>query len=467
MFALKLNYTGALKRWIPLFAVCLGSYLGSAGTSVVLGWDPSPDSAVIGYRLYIGNEPDVYSRIIDLGPATQAVASDLAWETLYYFAVTAYDAGMRESEFSGSIAYQTPAAPVQTIAPPVIHEQPAGQLVAKGKQIILSARWTGDAPLISQWYRGDLPLSNGPHFAGVNSPALSIMDADDSCAGIYSVVLSNPSGATRSLPAYVHVLCEPRIENVVSVGNGSSRISIANEDGSPLKSDQVFRLKVIASTNPAPTTAWTPLTNALVLTNGQVKVEDTHHLNYSQRYYRTLLTGSSTGPLRVESPERLADGSIRIGISRADGLRSITPAESKLIAVQASANPTTIAGWEGLRQPMQWGTSRLTMDDPEAASFTRRFYRAVIRMDDSPKLRLNPPTLTPQGSLELAISRADGMPMGNSDVFNYEVFVRTNFSASSQWTLLTHPMSYANGVLTIEDPGAASTPLRAYRVFAK
>ena len=260
---------------------------------------------------------------------------------------------------------------------------------------------------------------------------------------------------------------EARIENVVSVGNGSARITIANENGSPLHADQVYRLKVLASTNPAPQTAWIPLTNALVLTNGAVKVEDPEYLNYSQRYYRTLLTGSSTGPLRVNTPEQLADGTIRIGISRADDLRSITPSECELIAVQATVDPFDVASWKGLRQPIRWETSRLTMDDGDAVNFTKRFYRAVIRKDDAPRLRLNPPTLKAKGSLELAISRVDGMPMGNSDVFNYEVFVKTNFSASAEWTLLTHPMTYANGFLTIEDTGAASTPLRAYKVFAK
>jgi hypothetical protein len=459
--------TGPIRQYLSLLGLCLLSHLASASTSVVLGWDPSPDASVIGYRLYIGTEPGVYSRTIELGPATQAVASDLAWETLYYFAVTAYDEQLRESDFSGSIAYQTPAAPVQTIAPPAIQEQPQGQWVAKGQEASVRARWTGDQPLICQWYRGDLPLSDGPHFSGVNSPTLRIANADESSAGIYSIVLSNPSGATRSAPAYVHVLCEPRIENVVSVGNGSARITIANVDGSPLNADQVYRLKVLASTNPAPQTSWIHLTNALVLTNGEVKVEDTQYLNYSQRYYRTLLAGSSTGPLRVNTPEHLADGTIRIGISRADGLRSITPSESGLIAVQASTDPSDAASWRGLRQGIRWETSRLTMDDADAVNFTKRFYRAVIRKDDAPKLRMHPPRLTGKGSLELAISRVDGMPMGNGDVFNYEVFVKTNFSANSEWTLLTHPMTYANGFLTIEDADASSTPLRAYRVFAK
>ena len=227
-----------------LLGICLTSQLASASLSIVLGWDPSPDTEIAGYRLHIGNQLGVYTRTIDVGPATQAVASELEWDTLYYFAVSAYDASSLESDLSDPIAYRTPQAPIVTIDPPIIHEQPIDQLVAKGSNTTLVAKWTGSSPLICQWYRAELPLSDGEQYQGVNSESLTILHADGGSEGLYYLVLSNPAGAVKSTQVYVHVLTQPRIESVVALGNGASRITIVNQDGSPLAPEQVFRVTV-------------------------------------------------------------------------------------------------------------------------------------------------------------------------------------------------------------------------------
>ena len=75
---------------------------------VTLAWDPSPDSTVVGYRLYHGGTTTLYTNMVDIGKATGATISNLVQGATYYFAVTAYDASGLESAFSGEVSYTVP-----------------------------------------------------------------------------------------------------------------------------------------------------------------------------------------------------------------------------------------------------------------------------------------------------------------------------------------------------------------------
>ncbi|MBN1441279.1 MAG: fibronectin type III domain-containing protein [Planctomycetes bacterium] len=82
--------------------------------SVSLTWDPpslnednSPVGDLGGYRIYVGSEPGVYSRVEDVGNLNVATVGSLP-EGTRYFAVTAYDLDGNESSFSGELSVQIP-----------------------------------------------------------------------------------------------------------------------------------------------------------------------------------------------------------------------------------------------------------------------------------------------------------------------------------------------------------------------
>jgi len=80
-----------------------------AQSSLTLAWDPSPDPAVVGYKLYEGTVSRNYSVTNDVRDATEATATLLLPGNTYYFAVTAYDTNHLESPFSGELSYTVPS----------------------------------------------------------------------------------------------------------------------------------------------------------------------------------------------------------------------------------------------------------------------------------------------------------------------------------------------------------------------
>jgi hypothetical protein len=79
--------------------------------SITLGWDPSTEPAVVGYRLYVGSTSGAYSTVLDVGNATTATVPGLTVGATYYFAATAYDALGMESPYSSEISCVVPPPP--------------------------------------------------------------------------------------------------------------------------------------------------------------------------------------------------------------------------------------------------------------------------------------------------------------------------------------------------------------------
>ena len=70
-------------------------------TIVTLGWDPSPDTTVIGYRILMGTQSQNYVAKITLGNQTSVKV--LINHPTTYFVVTAYTAAGLESSPSGEL----------------------------------------------------------------------------------------------------------------------------------------------------------------------------------------------------------------------------------------------------------------------------------------------------------------------------------------------------------------------------
>jgi oxalate decarboxylase/phosphoglucose isomerase-like protein (cupin superfamily) len=80
--------------------------------SVNLAWSPSPDTNVVGYRVYYGVVSRTYTNMVDVGAATNATISGLVEGATYYFAATAYNVLGLESDFSTEVSYTIPGGGV-------------------------------------------------------------------------------------------------------------------------------------------------------------------------------------------------------------------------------------------------------------------------------------------------------------------------------------------------------------------
>jgi hypothetical protein len=76
---------------------------GSAADDALLSWEANPEPSVSGYNLYVGTTSRGYGTPIDVGSRTTYTLAGLGSGT-YYFAVTAYDAGGAESDYSNEVS---------------------------------------------------------------------------------------------------------------------------------------------------------------------------------------------------------------------------------------------------------------------------------------------------------------------------------------------------------------------------
>jgi hypothetical protein len=97
--------------------------------SVSLTWDPSPDTNVIGYKIYYGTASQFYTTNLVVGNVTNTTINGLAVGTTFYFVATGYDAAGDESAFSNEASYDvTNGAPtLDPIADLSISENAGGQ----------------------------------------------------------------------------------------------------------------------------------------------------------------------------------------------------------------------------------------------------------------------------------------------------------------------------------------------------
>src|SRR5437868_13561319 len=102
MFQIFKSVAGVSRRRFVLRVVLpctlgasLLSFTATAGlephASVTLGWNPSPDLTVVGYRLYYGTSSSSLSSITTIGLGTQVTVGGLTPGQMYYFAVRSYN----------------------------------------------------------------------------------------------------------------------------------------------------------------------------------------------------------------------------------------------------------------------------------------------------------------------------------------------------------------------------------------
>lgn len=89
-----------------LFSLCvLVPSMAAAQTQpVTLAWNANTEPGVIGYRVYVGTAPSVYSQVFDAGAQTQFTYQNGLSGQRYYFAVSAYAAGPLEGPRSSEVS---------------------------------------------------------------------------------------------------------------------------------------------------------------------------------------------------------------------------------------------------------------------------------------------------------------------------------------------------------------------------
>ncbi len=91
---------------LAVFFLILCRVALTEAASIGIGWDPSNNPAVVGYRIHYGDQPGHYTKTVKVkGRSTsRAVIDNLEEGKAYFFAVTAYSAKGKESAYSLEIS---------------------------------------------------------------------------------------------------------------------------------------------------------------------------------------------------------------------------------------------------------------------------------------------------------------------------------------------------------------------------
>ena len=123
-----------MKKYLYIFIVSIflsiSSFSAAQAQNITLSWDPSPSSAVTGYKIYYKQNDSGYpfngvgaaegSSPIDVKNTLSATITGLDDNSTYYFAVTAYDSLGNESSYSNVVstaAGNSPSAQITIVRP--------------------------------------------------------------------------------------------------------------------------------------------------------------------------------------------------------------------------------------------------------------------------------------------------------------------------------------------------------------
>jgi hypothetical protein len=109
-----------VKNLFVVLLVIAGFSRSAAAGTVSLTWSPSPDSTVIGYKIYYGTASQVYSTNVVVGIVTSLTLPGLTNGTTYYFAATSFDGEGDESAYSSEVSFTVMPDPI-----PALITQPA------------------------------------------------------------------------------------------------------------------------------------------------------------------------------------------------------------------------------------------------------------------------------------------------------------------------------------------------------
>jgi hypothetical protein len=82
----------------------------ASAATVTLAWNQNPEPDIAGYKMHYGSTSGSYDYSVDVGNYTSCTVSGLDEGKTYYFAATAYNSGLLDSDYSIELAYTVPVA---------------------------------------------------------------------------------------------------------------------------------------------------------------------------------------------------------------------------------------------------------------------------------------------------------------------------------------------------------------------
>ncbi|MFM2295102.1 MAG: hypothetical protein RLZZ350_1515, partial [Verrucomicrobiota bacterium] len=153
------------------------------------------------------------------------------------------------SNVSGTVT-SAPAA-LTVLFPPSFTAQPVSLTVTQGNNFSLTAAATGTAPLVYQWRKFGVNLTDSAHIGGATSNVLSVFSATTNDANVYRLIISNNYGAITSAAATVTVLVPPSVTlaptNQTAIAGLSATLTAAAAGDAPLTYQWLFNGAPISS----------------------------------------------------------------------------------------------------------------------------------------------------------------------------------------------------------------------------
>lgn len=103
---------------------------------------------------------------------------------------------------------------------PIIEIQPISQSVSANSAASFSVVAQGSAPLVYQWRKDGVDLTDNQRITGSKTPNLSIQNCREADSGAYTVIVTNPAGATSSQTAKLTV-SSPTVVSISRVADAA------------------------------------------------------------------------------------------------------------------------------------------------------------------------------------------------------------------------------------------------------
>jgi hypothetical protein len=169
-----------------------------------------------------------------------------------------------------------------TNLPPTLltQPQPASQDVLGGTNVTYNVTAIGTQPLIYFWKKDGNSVASG-----LNKTNFVLTNVTRYDSGSYSVFVTSPYGNATSSNAVLKVHVPQVLSAPAFQPDGSILLSSTDAGSGQLAFADLANLQVQVSTN---LVDWTTLSNALVLTNGAIQLQDADAANALMRFYRIV-----------------------------------------------------------------------------------------------------------------------------------------------------------------------------------
>lgn len=163
--------------------------------------------------------------------------------------------------------------------PPTILAAPTDMVLTLGATANFKVSAAGTSPLGYQW------RLNGTNLPSATNSTLTLT-VQSTSSGTYSVVVSNLYGSTFSVNASLNP--QLRFVTPTPVG-GAFSLYLMNVDGSPVATNRAARVGIYSTTNMAlPTSLWNLLTNPVVPSGSQLRLDGFSVTNSSGQFFRAV-----------------------------------------------------------------------------------------------------------------------------------------------------------------------------------